>query len=389
MRMSSPLNLASGLAESRPLAVVEAVEALSVAGGTEERGAVFTKSGVVDAILDLCGYTSDEPLADLRLLEPSFGDGDFLMTAVARLCNAVEDAGTPLAEADLSHAIRAVELHRPTFHNTHQRLVALLMKRGISRKAATQLADTWLVCDDFLLADLEGEFDVVVGNPPYVRQERVPDALLLEYKWRFSTLYDRADLYVLFYERGLDLLSKGGSLGYICANRWIKNKYGGALREKIARDFHLRYFIDLERADAFHSEVIAYPAITVLERAKTGSTLVALGNKHSSLGLASVVKSLRSGTGADVSSVPQVANGRDPWLLDVPGILTTLRGPRGSIPDGRSRRVNCGDRSRKPVPTRSSLASLTNCPSKTNGSSPWSWRETVTTEASSGAVRAS
>jgi methylase of polypeptide subunit release factors len=67
----------------------------------------------------------------------------------------------------------------------------------------------------------------VIGNPPYVRQELIPEALLTEYRARFETLYDRADLYVPFIERSLSLLRAGGALGFICSDRWMKNKYGG------------------------------------------------------------------------------------------------------------------------------------------------------------------
>jgi hypothetical protein len=67
-----------------------------------------------------------------------------------------------------------------------------------------------------------------------VRQERIPGPLLEEYRRRYRTIYDRADLYVPFYERGLALLAEGGRLGFICANRWLKNKYGGPLRKVAA-----------------------------------------------------------------------------------------------------------------------------------------------------------
>ena len=65
--------------------VKEAVETLAAAGGIGERGAIFTRREVVEFILDLVGYTSDRPLMDRRLLEPSFGEGDFLLPAVARI----------------------------------------------------------------------------------------------------------------------------------------------------------------------------------------------------------------------------------------------------------------------------------------------------------------
>jgi len=232
------------------------------------RGAVFTRSKVVDAILDLSEYRSDRPLHKMRLLEPSFGAGDFLLRALPRLWAAfVRDGGSPAtAVVHLRNAIRAVELHRETFDVARQRVVEDLIGWGLSRYDADVLCAIWLVCDDFLLTRLDGQFDFVVGNPPYVRQERIPGALLNEYRRRFQTLYDRADLYVPFFERALDLLGSDGVLGYICANRWLKNRYGGPLREKISNGYWLKYFIDMEGADAFHSEVIAYPAITIFQR---------------------------------------------------------------------------------------------------------------------------
>src|SRR3546814_14108198 len=104
-------------------------------------------------------------------------------------------------------------------------------------------------------------FDFVVGNPPYVRQERIPASLLAEYRRRYRTLYARADLYVLFYERGLDLLAPGSRLGFICATRWIKNRYGGHLHAQISETFHFSPRLDMEEVDAIPTKVIASQVI--------------------------------------------------------------------------------------------------------------------------------
>ena len=48
------------------------------------------------------------------------------------------------------------------------------------------------------------------------------------------TMRGRADIYVGFFERGLDLLKPGGALSFICADRWMRNQYGADLRELIA-----------------------------------------------------------------------------------------------------------------------------------------------------------
>lgn len=254
----------------------EIVSAISDMARHDEagRGAVFTRPEVVDAILDLCGYRCDRPLHRMRLLEPSFGAGDFLLCAAHRLwASFVRNGGGPgTAFEALRDAITGVELHEATFVLTAEKLRRQLIQYGMSADDSNGLRNAWLLRDDFLLTRLEKSFDFVVGNPPYVRQERIPAALLSEYRRRFRTLYDRADLYVPFFERGLDLLTDDGVLGYICANRWLKNRYGGPLREKISNGYWLKYFIDMDGADAFLSEVIAYPAITILQRATSTST---------------------------------------------------------------------------------------------------------------------
>ncbi|MBN0810056.1 modification methylase PaeR7I, partial [Pseudomonas aeruginosa] len=88
---------------------------------------------------------------------------------------------------ELGGAIRAVELHRDTFHSTHAAVVALLKHEGMAANTATALAGRWLSQGDFLMTPLEGEFDYVVGNPPYVRQELIPAPLLAEYRSRYQT----------------------------------------------------------------------------------------------------------------------------------------------------------------------------------------------------------
>jgi hypothetical protein len=78
--------------------VAAAIEKLASAAGTESRGAIFTRSEVVDFILDLAGYTDDQPLHAKRLLEPAFGGGDFLLPVVGRLLRGVAGhAGNRLA----------------------------------------------------------------------------------------------------------------------------------------------------------------------------------------------------------------------------------------------------------------------------------------------------
>jgi hypothetical protein len=301
------------------------------------RGAVYTRPEIVRTILDLVGYTADRPLHRYRLLEPSFGGGDFLLPALDRLLDAfTTHGGTPARAPELHSAVRGVEVQQSAVASTRAALFERLLRWGASRRDATRLLDTWLVAGDFLLSHQPDVMDFVVGNPPYVRQERIPSALLEEYRRRYKTIYDRADLYVPFYERGLSLLAPGGRLGFICANRWIKNKYGGPLREHASSGFHLRYFIDLEGAPAFHSDVIAYPAITVFERGSSGPTRIAIRPVVEEASLTRLVTALRTdGAASDdrIDEVAQAAAGSDPWLLDAPARLRLLRRLEAELPD--------------------------------------------------------
>ncbi|MGB1015060.1 MAG: Eco57I restriction-modification methylase domain-containing protein, partial [Nannocystaceae bacterium] len=234
-------------------------------------------------------------------------------------------------------------LHQPTFLRAQARLIECLQSEGFGNGVATTLAQTWMTQDDFLLSPLHGRFDVIVGNPPYVRQERIPQALLAAYKQRFTTLYDRADLYVLFFERCLDLLRQNGVLGFICANRWVKNKYGGPLRAKIAKGFNLDYYIDMEQVDAFQKQVHAYPAVTVIRRSV--STKTAVVTRANGTKLEAVFKALRSRRWREcpqVTSVHNVASGRDPWLVDAPEIIDTIRQLERNFPTLKQAGVNVG-----------------------------------------------
>lgn len=313
-----------------------AVRDLAQADETE-RGAVYTKPEIVRTILDLAGYRDDRPLHRMRLLEPSFGGGDFLLPVVDRLLAAfMAHGGTPAAVRQLADAIRGVEVHEAAFEGTRNALVARIVAWGADEHDAAWTVDRWLSQDDFLLWPDTDPMDFVVGNPPYVRQERIPGPLLEEYRRRYKTIYDRADLYVPFYERGLDLLAPGGRLAFICANRWLKNKYGGPLREHASSGFHLRYFIDLEGAPAFQSEVIAYPAITVFERGSAGITRIARRPEVSESSLARLVDAMLNGGSESDDRVDDVARavaGPDPWLLDAPERLRLLRRLEAEFPD--------------------------------------------------------
>lgn len=304
----------------RMTAFASASDKLALDGSVDSRGAIYTRREVVDFILDLSGYTEDRPLHTQRILEPSFGGGDFLLPIIKRLLQswkAHRPTGLPLE--DLAQAIIGVELHRATFMDTRKAVIEFLRKEGLKESDALGLTEQWLHQGDYLLLPFEGMFDFVIGNPPYVRQERIPPTLLTEYRNRYRTMYDRADLYIGFMERSLSVLKNGGTLGFICADRWMKNRYGGPLRNLITRNYHLKVYVDMVGTQAFHSEVSAYPAITIIRREASGPTRIASRPTIAPDSLAELADVLLGTTlpttMADIHEVAKVAAGTEPWLL--------------------------------------------------------------------------
>jgi hypothetical protein len=199
-------------------------------------GAVFTRRWVVELILDLVGYTSDRDLAAMRIIEPACGSGAFLGPIVERLAESSISYGR--RPSDTVDAIRACDLQRANVTESRRVAQSCLVERGWRGAAARSAAEGWVTHDDFLLAGHEiDEADFVVGNPPYIRLEAVPAQRSDAYRRACATMGGRSDVYVGFFEVGLNALKSGGALGFICADRWMRNQYGQRLRGMVADRF--------------------------------------------------------------------------------------------------------------------------------------------------------
>lgn len=290
---------------------------------TDGRGAVFTRPEVVDFILDLVGYTADASLQDSRLLEPSVGEGEFLVAAIRRLTSALAPMGGKRwanAWDVLKDRIVAVEIHEESLAIAVRRARDALREAGVPETTAERLARHWIRLGDFLSVPIEGAFSHVVGNPPYVRQELIPEATLAFYRATYRTLYDRADLFVPFFERCLSLLNAGGKLSFICTDRWMKNKYGGPLRQLLSDGFWLTHYVDMTDCPAFIGDVTTYPAVTVMERPRSATakppTKIAYRPLIESATLARLAKAMTQGPASnDVFEMPDVVQGAEPLLV--------------------------------------------------------------------------
>lgn len=126
---------------------------------------------------------------------------------------------------------------------------------------------------DYTESFRDGPFDLVIGNPPYVRQEEFKDQKLILQKVYggkdkngnpLGTYAGTADLLVYFIQRGFELLKPGGAFAYITSNKWYRAKYGQDLRRWVNKQATLLKVLDFGDADVF--DAAAYPTIMVATR---------------------------------------------------------------------------------------------------------------------------
>lgn len=223
-----------------------------IRGNGNGHGDVFTSPCVVKFMLDMLGYTPDKDLSKIKILEPACGEGEFLIEIAERIKESAKRFGFD-SERTFFDCVYGFELDESKVSVCKSRLESV----GINA------AHSHIEVGDFLLSPAP-QVDMVVGNPPYVRYENIPEPQRIVYKNQFPTFHYRADLYVLFFEKTLKLLVPGGKHCFLCSNRWLKNEYGKKLRRFVSFHFQLDNILNLEQADAFQEDVLAYPAITLI-----------------------------------------------------------------------------------------------------------------------------
>jgi len=87
-------------------------------------------------------------------------------------------------------------------------------------------------------------FDIVIANPPYIRQERIKEQKPYLETQGYKVFSGTADLYVYFYERGYELLKDGGILTFISSNKWMRANYGEKLRKFLKENTLIKELID-------------------------------------------------------------------------------------------------------------------------------------------------
>ncbi|WP_337177056.1 DNA methyltransferase [Paludisphaera sp.] len=232
-----------------------------------------------------------DELAGVKLLDPSCGSGAFLIEAFEQLYLAYLQSNDRLEELrghrtlfDLDRRILQNNLYGVDLNGEAAQIarLSLWIKTAQRGKALTSL-DHGLRVGNSVVADPavhprafgweaafpevfeRGGFDVVVGNPPYVRQEWIaPYKPYLQ--GAFKTYHGVADLYVYFYELGMKLLRPGGRLSFVVTNKWLKAAYGEPLRRFFAEESWVESVIDFGHAKQIFEDADVFPSIIVARK---------------------------------------------------------------------------------------------------------------------------
>jgi len=108
-------------------------------------------------------------------------------------------------------------------------------------------------------------FDAVVGNPPYVRQEKINSEKPF-YQEQYDVAHGSADLFVYFFEQGLRLLRPGGRLAYITSNSWLRAHYATPLRRFLRQHTDIEQIIDLGNTRVFTDAPDMTPALQIVRK---------------------------------------------------------------------------------------------------------------------------
>ena len=281
-------------------------------------GEFYTPTEVIDYILTSVGYTYGHSIETKDILDPACGSGGFLVRATRRLINRylmkfgkadkkelrdpknwkeIVDRLSPdeakiilesIQEhihgldinpfachiAEMNLLFQTVDLYqkvRERYSDYKFERFKIYRTDSLEKTTPKHLWDytyaAFLEEQGEIDAIKQKKFDFVVGNPPYVRVQHLAKSDKKKYVESYKTAEKNYDIYVLFFERGLQWLRDNGRMGYICSNRFITVNYGEKLREYLLNNSIIEEFVDFKDTGVFKDALNYSPIIILKKRA--------------------------------------------------------------------------------------------------------------------------
>ncbi len=246
-------------------------------------GQYYTPPLICDLIAKIC---INKP--DSKILDPSCGSGGFLLSSYSRLLELAgkKESDEKLHNYILSH-IYGIDINQFAAHLSVVNLsirnldadtdkvnvmasdffkisaneVTLLPQKKVSMKGYEETYHT-----------LTADFDTVITNPPYTRQDDIGDKKYVDFIRKVALNIDRKELkfsseagiYTYFFTHAFHFLKEGGTLGYIVSNSWMDVKFGKDLQKFFLDNFKIKYVIDFDKRS--FEEAAVNTVIVILQK---------------------------------------------------------------------------------------------------------------------------
>ena len=261
----------------------------------KEQGIYYTPTWVVEYIVK---NTIGEILKDkkvnpkkIKILDPACGSGSFLIKAFDHLCNhlasteeskqhRIDSQGNYSVKTEiLKNNIYGVDLDNKAVEITK---LNLLLKAAEKYRKLPEEIDMHIRHGNSLISDesigqlntfkwvgdfQEGSFDVIIGNPPYVKLQNLNKDQIDYFYSNYKSATKHYDIYVLFIERALYLLKEGGLLGFILPSKFFNAEYGNGLRKLISKNKSLHKIVDFKDFQVFDNAT-TYTCLLFLKKTK-------------------------------------------------------------------------------------------------------------------------
>ena len=225
-------------------------------GANKTHGRIYTPDYIVYNIFDLAGYRGEKILKK-HVIDNSCGDGAFLTLIVKEYCEEYLKLSDDLAtlKKELEKYIHGIELDDEEAFKCKENMKTVALSFGVEFEPDVLCANTLDV------HKFDGKMDYVLGNPPYVRVHNLGDSYTQIKTFKFAE-GGMTDLYITFYEVGLNMLNKNGVLSYIAPSSWFTSVAGGNMRKYLQDNNLIASICDLKHFQPFNATT--YTCITTL-----------------------------------------------------------------------------------------------------------------------------
>lgn len=233
-----------------------------------------------------------EKIETIKILDPACGTGRFLICIAHYLLKVYQIFNYGISEIEikkkiLQNNLYGVEVDKSAFRITQLRFFNWLYPEKITLSENNaedflnlNLGETkpWnyefdfninIFRLDFLLNFKQNDFDIVIGNPPYIENKKIESFnYKKELARKFKSAYKLYDISILFLEKSIEILKHNdGYLSFIMPNKFLAADFGVKIRNILINETMLRELIDLSSLPIFYKTAI-YPIIISLKNAK-------------------------------------------------------------------------------------------------------------------------